>query len=58
MKTLRKIHIAFSWRNGYYSDVIETLRKAGHEVMEALEFENQQLKKRIKELEAELARRG
>ena len=27
-----KIYVASSWRNVYYSDVVEKLREAGHEV--------------------------
>ena len=30
--TLRKIYVASSWRNGYYPEVVEKLREAGHEV--------------------------
>ena len=28
----RKIYVASSWRNKYYPDVVEKLRKAGHDV--------------------------
>ena len=28
----RKIYVASSWRNGYYPEVVEKLREAGHEV--------------------------
>ena len=29
---MRKIYVASSWRNEFYPSVVETLRKAGHEV--------------------------
>ena len=32
MKRARNIYVASSWRNKYYSEVVERLRKAGHEV--------------------------
>ena len=28
----RKIYVASSWRNGYYPEVVQRLREAGHEV--------------------------
>ena len=28
----RKIYVASSWRNGYYPDVVDKLREAGHDV--------------------------
>jgi len=28
----RKIYVASSWRNGYYQEVVQRLREAGHEV--------------------------
>ena len=32
MNTKRHIYVASSWRNGYYPEVVEKLREAGHEV--------------------------
>ena len=32
MNTKHKIYVASSWRNGYYPEVVEKLREAGHEV--------------------------
>ena len=32
MMMRRKIYVASSWRNGYYPEVVEKLREAGHEV--------------------------
>ena len=29
---MAKIYVASSWRNKYYSDVVDRLREAGHEV--------------------------
>lgn len=29
---MAKIYVASSWRNKYYSEVVDTLRAAGHEV--------------------------
>ena len=29
---MAKIYVASSWRNPFYPDVVETLRKAGHDV--------------------------